>query len=84
MVSVGAQGYLPLRNLTNLRPFLTLRPRSTSLSRSGGDFESHFKFSGGQTGSHPVSVPWTEDWFKDLVEFRKKAYWDCHAETTKI
>jgi hypothetical protein len=29
-------------------------------------------------------VPWTEDWFKDLVNFRKKEFWDCHAETSKI
>ena len=59
--------------------------RSTGLTGYQNDFESHFKLEEvSQDGSKSVKVPWTEDWFKDIVEFRKKAFWDCHAETTKI
>eukprot|EP00093_Oithona_nana_P009647 09647.XXX_523842_524003_1 [CDS] Oithona nana genome sequencing. len=23
-------------------------------------------------------VPWTEDWFDQIREFRKKSFWECH------
>jgi hypothetical protein len=59
--------------------------RSTGLAGYGNDIESHFKLEeASQDHSKLVKVPWTEDWFKDIVTFRKEAFWDCHAETTKI
>jgi hypothetical protein len=59
-------------------------PRASSLSRPRSGFRSHFKDSGSAGDSGSVVVPWTEGWFKELVDFRKRSYWDCHAETTKI
>ena len=23
-------------------------------------------------------TPWTEDWFDQIVQFRKKSFWECH------
>ncbi len=44
---------------------------------------SHFNFE--KPPRNPsLKIPWTDDWFQEMVEFRKKRYWDCHAETTKI
>lgn len=60
------------------------RPRSSSMSLHQDNIRSHFKSTPTGNASGQVIVPWTEEWFQDLVKFRKEAYWDCHAETTKI
>lgn len=33
--------------------------------------------------SNDPAVPWTDDWFHQMVEFRQKCFWECHAERTK-
>jgi hypothetical protein len=73
----------------NYKPVKPTNKIKSGLASSSGyhqDFKSHFtSFNQPEDSSKmQVSVPWTEDWFKDLVNFRKKEFWDCHAETSKI
>ena len=25
-----------------------------------------------------AALPWTDDWFQQMVEFRKQCFWECH------
>ena len=72
----------------NYKPVKPVDKTKSGLTSSSGyqhDFKSHFASNLEEDSSKTkVIVPWTEDWFKDLVDFRKKSFWDCHAETTKI
>lgn len=29
-------------------------------------------------------IPWTDEWFEQMVQFRKQCFWECHAETTIV
>ena len=25
-----------------------------------------------------ANLPWTDDWFQQMVNFRKQCFWECH------
>ena len=31
-----------------------------------------------------INPSWTDNWFSDVVKFRKEHFWDCHAERINV